>query len=746
MRFLILLAWGLFATAASSQTTPQTPVTEQVTVTVYGPWTHGFRTSDNAEAHLREHPNVYVKSAATAVGSEMDGRPISSKLVSIEFKSKGDSSHFPFKARAKVEVTLAPWKINIPKDVAKAEAAAEASGAKPIENELDQRIAELEALDAEMSDAVVDKLTTDLLDKINDIDVMRNTLVSVIARLTSKGPALGLWKGGKTAHRYISRLEETVARVQQVEASLTSLHDHSMLKASSLFDGLMQDLDALDSEIGVQSTWGDGDPDVAAFWEAKHALRDAVKTAEKQALSYDIGMSNEQYASTFRALKRQDKINELRKSDFLKREYGIDPGKENATAPATAETPEADQASKARDRLKSRLSPALSPEALQDDPTEDPPEAALMRKAKKQSPLRTSSQSGAVSEIRRQAGADTDTRTMDAEGAGPNQSRQDKETAPRVETPRPASPFDLARQEKERAAQKLQVEETTIHFQTFQKNMLEQTISQIEDTGKIVRLVLSERGFASPEVERTCMQIQHHLQTTTATEISELTTEVRSLLCIPSYNDCVSSGGYWECSPEMVEPETCSLASQELGLSKIRLMISSCSNVIVKIEDAINGIQSGKDRNDVSGCFGTNTTDDTEWLVMFANGAAGAGGDYTLALKQGKAKIATDIVPVVNEGLQEIAIHCNEMAEKPQDSVGSVTVFLENEVSANLLQTAGSEYFGDEFVVNLHPAQIGGVDTSEMIAFARSQGLELLSESRIKELKEEIQWLNSKRP
>jgi len=464
MRFLILLAWGLFATAASSQTTPQTPVTEQVTVTVYGPWTHGFRTSDNAEAHLREHPNVYVKSAATAVGSEMDGRPISTKLVSVEFKSKGDASHFPFKARAKVEVTLAPWKINIPKDVAKAEAAAEASGAKPIENELDQRIAELEALDAEMSDAVVDKLTSDLLDKVNDIDVMRNTLVSVIARLTSKGPALGLWKGGKTAHRYISRLEETVARVQQVEASLTGLHDHSMRKASSLFDGLMRDLDAFDDEIGVQGTWGDGDPDVAAFWAAKDALRDAVTTAEKEALNYDIGMSNEQYAHTFRALKRQDKINELRKNDFLRREYGIDPSAETDATPATEEALEADQADKARDRLKSQLSPALAPEALQGDPTGDQPEAAPMREAKKKSPLRASSQSGEVSEIRRQAGADTDTRTMDAEGAGPNQSRRDKETAPRVETPRPASPFDLARQEKERAAQKEEDETATLRF------------------------------------------------------------------------------------------------------------------------------------------------------------------------------------------------------------------------------------------------------------------------------------------
>ncbi|WP_412563131.1 hypothetical protein [Thalassobius sp. MITS945101] len=464
MRFLILLAWGLFATAASSQTTPQTPVTEQVTVTVYGPWTHGFRTSDNAEAHLREHPNVYVKSAATAVGSEMDGRPISTKLVSVEFKSKGDASHFPFKARAKVEVTLAPWKINIPKDVAKAEAAAEASGAKPIENELDQRIAELEALDAEMSDAVVDKLTTDLLDKINDIDVMRNTLVSVIARLTSKGPALGLWKGGKTAHRYISRLEETVARVQQVEASLTGLHDHSMRKASSLFDGLLRDLDALDDEIGVQGTWGDGDPDVAAFWAAKDALRDAVTTAEKEALNYDIGMSNEQYAHTFRALKRQDKINELRKNDFLRREYGIDPSAETDATPVTEEALEADQADKARDRLKSQLSPALAPEALQGDPTGDQPQAAPMREAKKQSPLRASSQSGAVSEIRSQAGAATDARTMDAEGAGPIQARRDKETAPRVETPRVTSPFDLARQEKERAAQKEEHNTATLRF------------------------------------------------------------------------------------------------------------------------------------------------------------------------------------------------------------------------------------------------------------------------------------------
>ncbi|MFY0681409.1 MAG: hypothetical protein JXR13_12610 [Thalassovita sp.] len=748
MRFLILLAWGICATAASSQTTPQAPVTEQVTVTVYGPWTHGFRTSDTAEAHLREHPYVYVNSAATAVGSEMDGRPISSKLVSIEFKSKGDASHFPFKARAKVEVTLVPWSTKIPKEVGKAEAAAEANGEKPIENELDQRLAELEALDEDASNAVVDKLTSDMLNKINDIDVMRNTLVSVITRMKSKGPAMGLWKGGNTAHRYVSRLEEMAARVQHFKDSLTGLQDHANGTTTSLIDGLLDDLEALETDVG-QSLYRNpdsthvNDPDRIAYWDARDAFKQSLHDARNHAaIDYDMGMQGERYARSARGFERNRKSKEWQEQaarDAVAGNADDETADEGDTAALRASLREGSD----KDRLKAALVPNVGETGGTTEPDQSP-----MRRVKPEggtSPLRSAAGDDSGSDIRRHAGADGP-RTMDADGGDIQMSRETGETAPRVETPRLTSPFDLARQGKEREEQQQKAQEAMIRFQNFQENMLEQAISQIGSSGKNVRLVLSERGFASPEVESTCTQIERHLQTTAATEIRELTSEVSGFLCIPSYDACVSNGGYWECSPDMVAPESCGFASQELGLSEIRSKLSSCFNLIVKIEDAINGIQSGKNRNYVSACFGTNSTEDLDWLEMFANGSAGAGGDYTLALKQERVKVKTQVVPIVNHGLSEIANHCREMAEKPRAPIGSVAVFLENETSVHSLQTAVSQHIGDGFSINVQLGQIGGVDTPEMVAFARSQGLELLSESRIKELKEEIEWLKSRRP
>jgi len=487
MRFLILLAWGLFATAASSQTTPQTPVTEQVTVTVYGPWTHGFRTSDSAEAHLREHPYVYVKSAATAVGSEMDGRPISSKLVSVEFKSKGDASHFPFKARAKVEVTLTPWKINIPKDVAKAEAAAEASGAKPIENELDQRLAELEALDEETSDAVTDKLTSDMLNKINDIDVMRNTLVSVITRMKSKGPAMGLWKGGNTAHRYVSRLEEMAARVQHVKDSLTGLQDHANGKTTALIDGLLDDLADLETNVG-QSLYRPpdsahaNDPDRIAYWDARDAFKQSLHDARNHAaIDYDMGMQGERYARSARGFERN------RKS----REWQEQAAREAVAGNASDATADADEAAALRASLrkggdKDRLKAALAPDVVETGDTTDPDQSP-MRPVKSEagtSTLRSAAGDDSGSDVRRHAGADGP-RTMDADGGGNLTPRETGETGPRVTTPKVSSPFAKARakaqEEKERFAQQTSAKEGNLHFNEHTQVQIKKLIEREEE-------------------------------------------------------------------------------------------------------------------------------------------------------------------------------------------------------------------------------------------------------------------------
>lgn len=454
MRWLILLATVAFASGVSAQTAPQAPVTEQITVSAYGPWTHGFESTDKAEAHIHEHPTLYIRAAATEIGNTLDGRPVKWSLVSVEFKTKTGYTNFPARARAKVEVTLAPWSMNNPKDAAKAEA--EASGAKPIEDELDQRMAELEALDEEMSDAVVDKLTSDLLNKINDIDVMGDTLVSVIARMTSKGPAMGLWSGGKTAHRYVSQLEEMMARVQHVKDSVTGLQDHAWGKTSALIDGLLDEFDALETDVGLSMYRApDGryadDPDRIAFWDARDALKQSILDARSQTTDYDFGMSGERFARSRRAFEREEKRKKMSKEAIQEAEAQKT---ERALKSRLTET-------EGKDALKAKL------DLAEEESAEAAPGQSVMRRQKvnaKSSPLSTAARTEAGSPIRREAGADQPgPRTMDADG-GDASGGAARETAPRVETPKVTSPFALAREENERAALKAQEKTAKLRF------------------------------------------------------------------------------------------------------------------------------------------------------------------------------------------------------------------------------------------------------------------------------------------
>lgn len=461
MRWLVVLVLLVFADSAGAQETSTAPLSETTTVTEYGPWTHAFETAEAAKAHLRAHPNIYAGPVATSAANSRDAKAVGWKIISVEIKRSEKYKNYPFRARATVEARLQPWARNVPKEVAKEKGEAETKGEKPIEDELEQRIAELEALDEETSQAVVDKLTSDLLDKINDVEVMQDTLVSVIARLTSKGPALGLWRGGKTAERYISRLSEVFERVQHVEDSLTGLHDHSMRKASSLFDGLMRDLDNLDNEIGIQNTWGNPDPDITAFWDAKDALRDSVYAAKNEALNYDTSMFNEQLDSVTRSMRRDRQVQEMRKNDFMKRRYGIDL---TETEEDTSDEPKTDASAEARETLKSQLSPKPAPSALEEAPETDAPATAPMRTKKTQSPIRATARPGTPSEIRREAGADEGPKTMDADGGG-MVAQPGEETAPRVKTPRVTSPFGLAREEKQREVQqRKEAQEAALRF------------------------------------------------------------------------------------------------------------------------------------------------------------------------------------------------------------------------------------------------------------------------------------------
>lgn len=494
--------------AAHAQTTANVPVTEQVTVNVFGPWTHGFETTDKADTWVREHPAIYIKAAATEIADKMDGKAVSWSLVSVDFKTNTGYSNFPFRARAKVEVTLGPWSMNISKEVAKDEAIAEASGEKPIENELDQRIAELEALDEETSDVVVDKLTSDLLSKINDIDVMQDTLVSVLARLTSKGPAMGLWSGGKTAHRYISRLEEMAARVQQVKDSVTGLQDHAWGKTASLIDGLLDELGALETGVGLSvhrtpdATYA-FDPDRIAFWDARDGLRQSLVDARIQTTFYDLGMNAERHARSARAWKREETRKKL-KDDAIRAaeagdEGGAEPSDDGGLDLRAALTKGNDKKA-----LKAALTPVEGSEGENAEPAQ-----SLKRKEKKRSPLRTTARSDTVSPIRREAGADDGPRTMDAEGSG-TQAGPEKESAPRVETPRVTSPFDLAREEKQRLAQQQEAKEASIRFNERTRLVIDQRISE-EQAGNQELFVAIGSEQESPEYPtwRTCQDLDN---------------------------------------------------------------------------------------------------------------------------------------------------------------------------------------------------------------------------------------------
>ncbi len=451
----LLVLWFAFPVAAQTNpevNAPGAPILEPTTVTRYTDWTLRFPTAEKAEAHLREYKGVYGGEQATEAALEFDGKEESYRILSVEFKQVEGSKKYQYRARAKVEIKLLPYELNLA--AARNKALAEADGKAPITDELEAKMAQLEAEDEALSDAVVEAAVGDLMSKINDVDVMQNALVGVLVRLGSKGAALGLWRGGLTAERYVSRLEAMAARVEAARQSVTGLQDHAWRKTSSIFDDFMRELD--DLETGglnwdtYPSRYGRPDPDLQAFWQARDALHKAVGDAEKQAVTYDHQIFQEQMHRTTRFFKREEKRKDLQKEAIMARysrddePIADDQVQDSAAGEVqddTAHLKQALQGKTPEETLKEKIDAPQDAEASEDGAT---PVAPLRRAAVAKEPSR----------LRVAARAETsDTRSIDADNPmGDRANLPRRETAPKVETPK--TPFAKLRQDKRMAEER----------------------------------------------------------------------------------------------------------------------------------------------------------------------------------------------------------------------------------------------------------------------------------------------------
>ncbi|MCE8538254.1 hypothetical protein KBY27_12405 [Ruegeria pomeroyi] len=501
----LLTIW--LALPAAAQTNPAlnapgAPILEPATVTRYSDWTLRFPTAEKAEAHLREYKGVYGGDQAHAAAVDLDGKLKGYRILSVEFKQVEGSTKYQYRARAKIEISLEPYELNLA--AARNKARAEAEGAAPITDELEARMAELEAEDEALSAAVVEAAVGDLMDKINDVEVMQNTLVGVLARLGGKGAALGLWRGGLTADRYVSRLSEMAARVEAARQSVTGLQDHAWRKTSSIFDDFMRELDALETG-GLNwdtypTRYGGTDPDVEAFWKARDALHEAVKGAEKQAVTYDHQIFQEQMQRTTRFFKREDKREEMQKEAILAR-YTRD---DDPDTDDTAQDSAGDAAGAARDdtaHLKKALRGKTPTEDLREEMDAQDATEPQEERAAPAAPLRRAARSEVPSPLRVAARAETaGISSVDADNPLGDRARQDRpETAPKVATPR--TPFARLRQD-ERLAEEREERVASIQLTTRTgadfRGVLEGFVAEEEANGQEAYVLLGylENGVA----------------------------------------------------------------------------------------------------------------------------------------------------------------------------------------------------------------------------------------------------------
>lgn len=507
MRRLLVILGLLCAPPLGAQTPIKGPVTETVTVTGYSQWGVRHGTAAEAEAHVREHDHVYGSLIAAGLAAKHDGRLRAWKIIDVEFRQNAEQSNFRFAARTKVEAVLDAWTHNVPKEVED-----DTEEDVWIEDEVERKIAELEAEEKALGKAIEDKLVSDLLDKINDIEVMQNTFVGVLTRLGSKGPALGLWKGGLTADRYVSRLSEMAARVQQVKNSVTGLHGHALGRTQSLLDDFMREFDELDDLFGddldlvktydgKEKEWGAlGQDTFTAYHEARRADRkayakaqsemwQAVHGARMQSIRYDHGMEEEKRARVYRRGRIKDTADTLRWRSQMDRQTSS-----GTTPPAGEEAADAPQSEPVRTALKKELEQKDLRQALgTEDATETP--SPPMRTAAKSSPIRQAKDDKGISGMRRAAGvAPTGTSTIDAEGGSTGQDNSKASTAPHA-TP-PLSAFDLARDGMRRDAQEKEAGTLQFRFTELAYNEIGKRIDaeQSASTEAFVLLGYLDKG------------------------------------------------------------------------------------------------------------------------------------------------------------------------------------------------------------------------------------------------------------
>lgn len=719
----------LMTVAVDAQQTPLGPLTSEITATGHSYWGVARPSAGEAEAYVRDFPQVYGKVIAQKLASERGGKLIDWSIAAVEIKALSGRKAYAFRARTLVEARIGPWPHNLPRDDAKNQ------DALPIQDEVSARIAELERLDEETSALVVDGAVSALMGKIGDIDVMTNALVSVVTRLGGKGATYGLWKGGLTADRYVDRLYAIADRVQSVRDSVTGLQGWAFGRTSRAIDDILQDLDALESDFAVTSEpvgAGWNDPLVGTFRDARSALRDAIGSARTEAFGYDIAMQKESTDRAFRAVARQRKTEEMRRDAILGgRQANLETVAAASDTDETAEPPSlANIASAKHEAVQLRLREALRAEDER-GPVERP--------------------TGGPGDLTFQS---------DSDDAGVDQ-------APRVPTPGPfagaraqltdrgqgrsgtlnltplvGSPFAVPRSLRE---QEVQATAGNPEFDRQKARMiadLEDEIDRIQGSGQILRLVLKKRGFDPPEAEQTCALVSDYFEGPRPDRIPIVPEALRRVLCIPQsidWNLHLHEGS--------VSSEPCMRAVEAVGLGAIRKRLFACLRVDMALEDTINGlVNTDIDRstdpylcdmlNDL-GARGWHEEDPYELSLA---------GDFTFELKTERRYVQTQLPRVVETAFRQTLGTCDLMAAAPRDPVGSVAVFVEQGQSLAGLQNAVEARFGEGFVLEAQPATGAGSDMPDLADLLRAQGMELLSESRIAELREEMEWLHSIEP
>lgn len=253
------------------------------TFTFEGPWTFAHATQDQAEMHVRDHRVEYVAWPALNAASDRDVSAASWSIVNIEYKTQEGSKHYPWRARAVIQVTVAS---EVPEE-GEPENSDSSEGAEVFPGDPEDW---QEAITSDVTEAAV----ADMIGKIADVETRYNGLVTALTRLSGSAAAKGLWAGVKSTDRYLSRLSDMMRRVDDARNKITNLQDGQWRQVETVFGKLLDDLDSLHYESETTEYFGNEDDyeiakadyewariDLAkSVWSAKQTAKWSTKTID----------------------------------------------------------------------------------------------------------------------------------------------------------------------------------------------------------------------------------------------------------------------------------------------------------------------------------------------------------------------------------------------------------------------------------------------------------------------------------